>query len=300
MLFLKRFYRIRIIIGFLGIIFIEQGFSYSSMILLADTKDQNGPVSSTAAGKTNDAKENPKVENLFSSDYGKLLVDDTWHVFSAPSRWDKKDWLIAGFWATAAVGAYTFADKSIKENIQKNRSKTLDRVVRVFEPLGTEYSATVMGAFELEGYAFNDEKAKAVAHDSISSTIIASGLITPALKYTLGRSRPNQGKSTHKFSPFSGDDSFPSGHATQAFALASVIADHYDPLWIKIVSYGTASMVGYARLEQNYHFASDVLTGAIIGIFVGRTVVSFNTQKRYEIAPLVGTDTIGVQVKRSF
>ena len=105
---------------------------------------------------------------------------------------------------------------------------------------------------------------------------------------------------THHFRSFSGDDSFPSGHTTQAFAVASVIAEHYDPLWIKIASYGVAVMVGYARMEENAHFASDVLAGAIIGTVVGRSVVHFNHDKRYEVSPYVDGSTVGAQVTRTF
>ena len=63
--------------------------------------------------------------------------------------------------------------------------------------------------------------------DAVTATIIASGIITPVLKYSIGRYRPSQSTSTFKFRPFSGHQSFPSGHATQAFAVASVVASHY-------------------------------------------------------------------------
>jgi membrane-associated phospholipid phosphatase len=99
---------------------------------------------------------------------------------------------------------------------------------------------------------------------------------------------------------FGGDQSFPSGHATQAFAVASVIAESYDPMWVKLGSYGVASMVGYARMERNAHWASDVLAGALIGTFVGKTVVQFNKNRRFEITPIVDGDTVGAKVTHTF
>ncbi len=242
----------------------------------------------------------PKVEKLNSLDYGKLVLDDAWHVVTLPARFDKNEWLITGLGVTAIVGTMAFSDKSLQKETQEHRNKTKDNLAKAFEPFGAESSLGILGAFELEGYAFSDETAKAVAHDGISSSLIASGLITPSLKYIIGRARPNKGEGAHHFRFFSSDASFPSGHVTQAFAVASVIADHYDSWWVKAVSYGTASMVGYARMEQNAHFASDVLAGALIGTFVGRSIVSFNKQKRYEIEPFIGIDTVGVQVKKSF
>ncbi len=242
----------------------------------------------------------PKTEKLNSLDYGKLVLDDTWHVVTSPARFDKNEWLIAGLGVTVIAGTMAFGDKSLQKEIQEHRNKTKDNFAKSLQPFGAEYSLGILGAFELEGYAFNNETAKAVAHDGISSSLIASGLITPSLKFIVGRSRPNKEKGVHHFKPFTSDASFPSGHVTQAFAVASVIADHYDSWWVKAVSYGTASIVGYARMEQNAHFASDVLAGALIGTFVGRSIVSFNKQKRYEIEPFIGTDTVGVQVKKSF
>jgi len=242
----------------------------------------------------------PKVEKLNSIDYGKLVLDDAWHVVTAPTRFDKNEWLITGLGVTAIVGTMAFSDKSLQKETQEHRNKTKDNLAKAFQPFGAEYSLGILGAFELEGYAFSDETAKAAAHDGISSSIIASGIITPSLKYIIGRARPNKEEGSHHFRPFSSDASFPSGHVTQAFAVASVIADHYDSFWVKAVSYGTASMVGYARIERNAHFASDVLAGAFIGTFVGRSIVNFNKQKRYEIEPFIGSDTVGVQVKKSF
>ena len=47
------------------------------------------------AGPSEEARE-PAVEDLFSQDYGKLLLEDTGYVLSSPSRWNEKDWSILG------------------------------------------------------------------------------------------------------------------------------------------------------------------------------------------------------------
>ena len=65
-----------------------------------------------------------------------------------------------------------------------------------------------------------------------------------------GRPDPSERQPRERiFHPFPNSErSFPSGEATQAFAVASVIAAHYDGLWIKISSYSIASLVGMARI----------------------------------------------------
>ena len=86
----------------------------------------------------------------------------------------------------------------------------------------------------------------------------------------------------------------------QAFAVASVKAEHYDSPLVKMGSYGVASMVGYARMERKAHWASDVLAAALIGKFIGREIVHFNHDKRYEISMIAGGDTAGAQVTHTF
>ncbi len=247
-----------------------------------------------------DGEKTPKVENLISLEYPKLVLDDTWHVLSSPSRWNQKDWIVAGLGTGAVVAVGAWADKPIEKEFQKHRTKGNDDFSKAIQPLGAEYSFGVLGAFEAGGLAFHDDNARATAQDGLASSIVAAGIITPSLKFVVGRKRPSQDPSPHKFSPFNTSASFPSGHATQAFAVASVIADHYNSPWIKVGSYGLASAVGYARMEQKAHWASDVLAGALIGTFVGREIVHFNHDKRYEISPIIDGDTVGAQVTHTF
>jgi membrane-associated phospholipid phosphatase len=118
--------------------------------------------------------------------------------------------------------------------------------------------------------AANNDRARAVAFDAIVSSVIASKAITPALKELTGRERPN-----------GGDASFPSNHATQAFAVASVIAGHYpEKRWVGWLAYGLANGVAFSRVYHDAHYTSDVLAGAAIGALVGRTVVTTNRRER--------------------
>ena len=192
-------------------------------------------------------------------------------------------------------------DEDIQKAVQRNRNGTVNSIFNAVEPFGAEYSVGVLGAFYVGGEIFKDPRAKSVALDGLSASIIASGLILQPLKYGIGRSRPSANQGAYSFQPFRGGDSFPSGHTTEAFALATVIAEHYDSLWIKFTSYGVASMVGYARVNNNAHWASDVLAGAAIGTFVGHVVVHFNQNHRnVSLQPIVGPRMQGVQISFFF
>lgn len=60
--------------------------------------------------------------------------------------------------------------------------------------------------------------------------------------------------------------SFPSGHATSAFAAAILLAEE-DPLWP--LYYGLAVIVATSRVYVKIHHASDVLVGAGVGVALG-------------------------------
>jgi undecaprenyl-diphosphatase len=61
--------------------------------------------------------------------------------------------------------------------------------------------------------------------------------------------------------------SFPSGHATSAFAAAGLLSEE-DPLWP--MYYGIAVIVATSRVYVKIHHASDILAGAALGVVLGR------------------------------
>lgn len=236
--------------------------------------------------------------------FPQLVVHDAGWVFSAPARWTKKDW---GLFATGAlgVGLLLTVDGDIRTFIQENGSAFGDHVAHVFEPFGTWASFVVVGGFYVGGLAAHDRTAHSVAIDGLAASAIASLVITPTLKWMVGRSRPNAELGPHHFEPFHGGPAFPSGHATQAFAVASVIATKYKKPWVSAACYVPASLVLYARMRHDAHWASDVTAGALIGYGVGSEVVHVNDRDRVgapaaRLQPLVGPRTTGILLVRTF
>jgi membrane-associated phospholipid phosphatase len=63
-----------------------------------------------------------------------------------------------------------------------------------------------------------------------------------------------------------GGPSFPSGHTSQAFFLATLMIHYYSVgLWIAFVIYGVALLVGITRIYVGMHYPRDVIGGAIFG-----------------------------------
>jgi membrane-associated phospholipid phosphatase len=149
---------------------------------------------------------------------------------------------------------------------------------------GGTFVAPVAALFLAAGRFSSDSRFRAVTYDTAQALAVTGGW-TFAFKSAAHRTRPD------------GSDqmSFPSGHASTAFAWATVANHHYGSR-VGVPAYAVASLIGISRLEKNKHNVSDVLAGATIGFIVGRTVVREDGEPlarkpRFTLAP--ATDAQG-------
>jgi len=220
-----------------------------------------------------------------------LLLADFKDTALAPAHWHGREWGLFSL-SVAGVAAVSLADRPIRDSELHDNNHLANAIADDFEPLGSYPAFGVLGAFYLGGLLGHDERAKAVGEDGLISLLISDGVVTSALKLVAGRRRPRDTGHTYDFNPFHGGASFPSGHATQAFAVASVIAYNYDSPWIKGVAYGSAALVGFARIHHEAHWVSDVTAGGLLGTVIGRTVTAHNRARRsthhVAVVPLAG------------
>lgn len=221
-----------------------------------------------------------------------LLVVDLRDVLGAPLTWNQRQWGLFGL-SVAGVGVAALADGSIRDHEARDHNHLADQVARIAESFGAEDAVGVIGAFYVAGLVTDNPRTRMVAEDSAAASLLSGVIVVPVLKYATGRRRPRDTARTFDFQPFSGSSSFPSGHAAEAFTVASVVASEYDSPWIKGASYGTATLVAFARVHHNAHFASDVTAGAILGTFVGHSVVRVNRRERSERGRLALTPISG-------
>jgi membrane-associated phospholipid phosphatase len=231
----------------------------------------------------------------------KMFAIDARSILTAPLHWTKHDWAVFGI-GTAAAAGLTLADKHLRTEALRGDAPLETRLANDFRYFGNYATFSLLGAFYVGGRIGHDEKLQATAFDGIVASILAGGVITGAIKEIAGRVRPAAHQGVYTFHPFSGNASFPSGETTEAFAAGSVIAAHYPHLWVEIACYGTATLVGFARMRQDGHWASDVLYGAIIGTTVGRAVVHLNERLRMKVmvAPLISPGARGLTLQTAF
>ena len=111
----------------------------------------------------------------------------------------------------------------------------------------------------------------------IFCAVAVSNLVTEVLKYCIGRGRPFVGGEANAFhfSHFAGNPayySFPSGHATTAFALALAVSAVWPQARVAMAVY--ALIIAATRLVLLAHHPSDVVAGAMVGI-VGAMFVRY-------------------------
>lgn len=103
---------------------------------------------------------------------------------------------------------------------------------------------------------------------NLSISVISAMFVTYTLKLLINRKRPFETYSFIQKIAQGGSPSFPSGHTTDAFALATSLSLLYPRCYVIILSYLWAALVGYSRIHLGVHYPSDVLAGMLVGSII--------------------------------
>lgn len=215
----------------------------------------------------------PRAASAEESSGIRTALDDTGQYFTSPLRWDAEDWTYFGVAAVAVAAAHQ-ADSTVRSHFAigsraalnggKDENSLRDAVPALALIAGTWATAGYLG--EPEGYSETWRLVEA----GVFSTVTAEGLT-----YAAGRERPDGTKSPNRWR--AGSDSFPSVHASAAFAIGMTFAEsgNDDYRWIRrIVGYGIAAGTAYVRVKDNLHWTSDAVAGAAIGMATARFVLN--------------------------
>jgi undecaprenyl-diphosphatase len=121
-------------------------------------------------------------------------------------------------------------------------------------------------------------RGRTVAVMLIPLLVISDQLSSTVIKELVGRARPCHTiggflviPEVHLLVPCGGGKSFPSSHAVNNFAVATMFAAYYRRWTWAFFSW--AAIVGLSRVFVGVHYPSDVLGGAAIGVSVGLVCV---------------------------
>jgi membrane-associated phospholipid phosphatase len=218
-------------------------------------------------------------------------LTDARDIAISPVRWNKYQWIAFAGVTVGAVVFYT-QDESVQKIVQKNQTPFWNSVSKYgLERLGSGlYSLPALGILYGVGALVKDDKARYTALKGVEAYVLGF-LADNLIKQLTQRHRPyydNPPNSTIWEGPFhlNLNTSFPSGHSTNIFAIATVIASAYNKtIWVPIVCYTLAGLTAASRVYQNDHWISDILVGSALGFAIGRTI-SNNHMKKLKILPI--------------
>jgi membrane-associated phospholipid phosphatase len=254
----------------------------------ADVSPVGDPVGAPTSGPPG---QQPANEPPVQAHTGfKALAFETVSDFKAfPLR--RSTWVILAIGGAAAAAAHP-ADVEVTRNMS-----TSDVAGQFFVAgtwIGSAYvqAGTAMGLYVVGRYMLPHEDGEAktnkVSHlgFDLLRTLAVSQALTQGIKVAVQRNRPT-GECC----------AFPSGHASAAFAAASVIERHLGRrgAW---PTFAIASYVAASRLADNRHYLSDVLFGSALGIASGWTVVGRHGRENFALAPIPVPGGFVVSVSR--
>jgi membrane-associated phospholipid phosphatase len=145
-------------------------------------------------------------------------------------------------------------------NVWGRRPMWLDRVMAGFTQIG---SAIFALGISLILFLAGD---RLLAYEFTLGTLTL-WLVVELVKFIVHRSRPFIRVATARIVGHRAiGRSFPSGHTSQTFFMATLIAQHFHfDAWVVFLLYATALLVGITRMYVGAHYPRDVLAGAILG-----------------------------------
>jgi membrane-associated phospholipid phosphatase len=200
----------------------------------------------------------------------RTFFDDGGYLVTFPKRTTARGvWLTAGFVAGTAI--LINRDQEIRRWVLEQDGPTARRIATKFEPLGrSQTEAAALGLAYLSGRLAHRPRLTETSARAFEAYLWTAILVS-ASKAAFGREAPDEGSGEGRF--FAGSTVFPSGHTARSFAIAAVFADRYGApgAWI---AYPVAALVGLSTVEEDLHWASDVLAGAGLGLAIGKGIVA--------------------------
>jgi membrane-associated phospholipid phosphatase len=173
----------------------------------------------------------------------------------------------------ATTGIAVALDKSLRKDFADSAAGFGHTVTRLGNAQGSVFVYPTLLAFAVAGKLLPSKGMYGVASRALKSVIVG-GAVGMVLKFGVGRVRPNASPDDQlKFHPVTiKDNSWPSGHTTVAFALATSFARETHNKIFDVAFFSLASLTAYSRLHDNKHWTSDVVSGAGLGILAARFV----------------------------
>ena len=206
----------------------------------------------------------PSLEHEFF----KNILRDQKAIWTAPLHIERSDakWMVP---SAIGLGALFTTDRITGDEMneatgQLAASRGISQAGSIYALGGAATTFYLLGRKE---HNYRARETGLLSAEAMVNSLIVEG----ALKEITQRARPADGVERSEF--FDGGSSFPSGHSTQVWAVATVVANEYKHRRaVQVAAYGVAAAVSVARFTAQKHYISDVVAGSALGWGIGRYV----------------------------
>jgi len=232
----------------------------------------------------------------------------------SPLHFTAEDFIMTGIIASATSLSF-FADQPVRNSVMKIHSNSLDKIIPIGENFGNaKYAAALTATIYLGGLISGESELRKTGLILVE-TLFFNGLITEGLKITFGRARPYVNKGNMDIDLFTfefdqEDYSLPSGHASVAFSVATVLSERIGNIYASAALYSLAGLTAFQRIYRDQHWFSDTILAAAIGTFVGLKMIKLNSEsqdpelnheaKSISFFPLLNHNSVGAGFSAAF
>lgn len=207
-------------------------------------------------------------------------------LLKQPFGWGKDQWITAGG-ALVFTASMVSLDEAINQPMTNWNTQFAENFGKAGDIIGgLPVQAGITGSALLIGQL---TKSKGLLHfglDNLQAQAF-TGAMALLFKNLSHRARPETGEGAFSwYGPFQqwGNDSYESffsGHTALSFSTANMIFMHSGKKWwVGVLGFGTATAVGISRMQQQKHWSSDVVLGAIMGTAISSFVYKHQEKRR--------------------